>query len=69
MEELKKKIIDRINEKLSGELTCADLAHLADACVTLEKDELLKKVIVDSKNISLSGFGGSAEYQLSSVGE
>lgn len=66
MEELKNKIMKRIEEKLSGELTCADLAHLADACATLEKDEWLKKVVCDSQNLSFSGFGGSADCQLSS---
>lgn len=65
MEELKNGIIAKLKTKLETDLSCDELAKLAEAYATLERDAWMKEL---SKTvISTPSFNGLGSAQLADV--
>lgn len=65
MDELKNGIIAKLKAKLETDLSCAELAKLAEAYAILEKDAWMKDL---SKTVfSTSSFNGFGSAQLADV--
>lgn len=65
MEELKNGIIEKLKAKLETDLSCDELAKLAEAYATLERDTWMKEL---SKTVvSVPSFNGFGSAQLADV--
>lgn len=70
MEELKNGIITKLKAKLEMDLSCDELAKLAEAYATLERDSWMKelsKTVVSTP--SFDGFGSAELADVNSVSQ
>ena len=70
MEEIKNDIIAKLKAKLEIDLSCDELAKLAEAYATLERDDWMKELSKTlSSNSSFGSFGGSAQLASTNIVE